>query len=854
MALAPWCVLPTTALALLIVLFLALSGMSHTRPPLWASCLVLGMLNCASVPRGPEIGGPVAVQGIVIGASRGNTADLLVEEVAQVGEEWQAERGRLRLVFPNRPPPPGTPIVARGIARQLGERSLPGSPDAVDDARRVAIQSKVIVAKYAVLNGKKRQTPRHHQDLQHGGVLLALATGDRSAVSDEVLTLLRRTGTAHLLAISGFHVGVIGGLFYGVTSMVLRLLALIRRTGLPTWPAWLVAISAAVSYAWAAGAPISAQRAAGVMVLVAIAAILGRRTAPLRLLATAAVAILLVDPSAIATPSFQLSFGAILGLLRLTPRILRYLPPDTTWCLSWPARSLAATMGAALGTLPAAAWWFQQLPPLSPVANLVAMPLTAIVIAPSAVAATYGPEFICPWPAAAGNLGIEVLVTILTPMSIEPWHPAVGPWGAMGLATILLFPKRYFFWAPAAFLALTLKNVPTMGTRVTFFDIGQGDSALVEYADGCRWLIDGGPPGRAVVQHLRRLGVTHLDLVVASHGQMDHIGGLLPVLDELSVDRLAIPDLEGTESLRAIAWTRNIEVLVSRDTPNHQDINDRSLVLYTGRGEALFTGDIGRDRERSARFLPAALLKVPHHGSRTSSTSTMLEDIDPVVAVVSVGRYNRFGHPNDEVIRRYLHHGIQVYRTDQHGTVQVHLFDEKMVVRTHRAGRGWSGDELFCLRTGSASSEEKNDEGNNCHNNGYSLRIGQGLAKEGGQEMAAVIASEHFDAAASHRIEHEIEEHHLAIEAFSAMEPSQEARDGEEKGRLIELGRVKGHIGRASAHGISKDHSNSGISGLAVATASKETSYSRDSMAEGEGKGEDVPNLVKRQFVPKHQR
>ena len=831
--LTPWFSLPKSVLVLLIVLSLALAALSKTRPPIWATCLLLGMLDCASITTGPRLQGTVTVQGIIVGAPRGRTADLMVEEHIAPGEGWQQANGRLRLVFPERPPPPGTPLVARGEARPLGEGSLPGSPDSVNDGRRAGIETKLVVRNYQVLNGKTRSARRLHTEVLHGGVLLALATGDCSAVDEEVLTLLRRTGTAHLLAISGFHVGVIGGLFFGVTTVLLRPFALVRRTGLPTWPPWVAAVVGAVLYAWAAGAPISAQRAAGVMVLVAIAAIMGRRTAPLRLLATAAVAILLIDPSAIATPSFQLSFGAMLGLLRLTPRLVRYLPPDTTWCLRWTARSLAATVGATAGTLPASAWWFQQLPPLSPIANLVAMPLTAIVIAPCATAATYGPESISTWFAALGNLAIELLVMLLTPMSIEPWHPAVGPWGALGLATILLVPKRPFVWLPAALMALLLKQVPASGTRVTFFDVGQGDSALVEYDDGCRWLIDGGPPNRAVLQHLRRLGITGLDLVVASHGQMDHIGGLHPVLEELRVERLVIPELEGTESLREIAAARGIDLLLDGHTLHHSNTNDRSLVLETHRGGVLFTGDIQKDREQSDEFPQSAVLKVPHHGSSTSSTRALLDSTQPRVAIISAGRHNRFGHPNPEVLRRYLQQGIQVYRTDRQGNIQVHLRDKKLFVRTYRAGAGWSDEERFALlgTPGLPGTIKEDGQSPKGHNGRYPLRIGQHLTKEGGQEMAAAgIAPKHFDDASTKGIEHQIEEHHLTIEAFARIEPAQEPRNAKKQGRFVELGRVEGHVGWPGTQRIGEDYSQWRIGGLAVATASGKTPQPGDSV------------------------
>jgi len=245
----------------------------------------------------------------------------------------------------------------------------------------------------------------------------------------------------------------------------------------------------------------------------------------------------------------------------------------------------------------------------------------------------------------------------------------------------------------AAVLAFGLQVRPTVPT-ITFLDVGQGDAALVQDG-GTAVLVDGGPPGDAVVRWLRRRGVRRLDAVVVSHGHPDHTGGLAPVLASLQVGSLWIPNQEGVEELLALAGGRGIPVRIRPAASLHPardlhppDLNDRSLVLALG--GALFPGDLERDGEALAAAPPAAVLKVPHHGSRTSSTDAFLAAVRPRVAVVSAGRGNAFGHPHAEVVARYATHRVALLRTDRDGTVVVAVHPDRLVARGWRPGVGWT--------------------------------------------------------------------------------------------------------------------------------------------------------------------
>ena len=209
-------------------------------------------------------------------------------------------------------------------------------------------------------------------------------------------------------------------------------------------------------------------------------------------------------------------------------------------------------------------------------------------------------------------------------------------------------------------------------------------------------MVDGGYAKATVLQWLRRQGITTLDRVVASHPQQDHMGGLLAVLDGIDVDELWLSEKQGFDALVEKADHKDVAVMYPVDLgmqQPHTGTNDRSLVVQIGH-HVLLTGDIEAAGESlwvshsSPQTIP--LLKVPHHGSKTSSSGEFLDHICPQVAVISAGLNNRYGHPSSEVLSRYRERGITVYRTDLDGTVQVRFNKQNMSVRTHRGGVGWS--------------------------------------------------------------------------------------------------------------------------------------------------------------------
>lgn len=688
-----WCPVPADAL-LAGVWFMGALTLAGRR---WRGAVLawpVGMLLAgagavAIQPAAPNLPDRATVQGVVVSAS-----GLLVTA--------RTDAGTLRLQFPGDAPGVGAQFAAWTQPGRVTPQ-LPGAfPTPTADRQ---------VRRWVALNAMPPDPRLDRFELvTHGGLLRAFATGQRDEIEDTTAELLRRTGTAHLLAISGLHIGLIAAMGWATGWLLSRPLVFLRTP----WPARLApaltALTVACAYGSLVGWPVSARRAAVMVGLACTGRLLARTVDAWSLLGGAAVAVLGVDPDQAVQPGALMSFGAVAGILWWSPAITRLVPPDTPRWLARIAASLGASLGATLGTLPVTAWIFQQLSPLTLLTNLLASPLIAGISVPCALLASRLPEPAALLALAVADAAAQVGLTLLTLLDVHPLSPAVGLSGALALAALLPLRRHPAAAVLLAVIALCVRPAPVGRLIVTFLSIGQGDAALIEHPDGRRWLVDGGPPSTRTVRYLRRRGIRALDAVFLSHPHPDHSGGLQAVMEGITVDAFWTPrPPERDEPSYRRLWLAVFRAGATVHTPgdpgadilhpladwsprrSSRRVNEQSLVLSVTHGEHrfVFTGDIEEEAEATLapRIGKATVVKVAHHGSASSSSSALIAAVDPEWAVISCGQSNRFGHPRDEVLGRW--HGAAIARTDRDGTVEFASDGAALTVRAWRAGEGW---------------------------------------------------------------------------------------------------------------------------------------------------------------------
>ncbi|MFT5681516.1 MAG: competence protein ComEC [Myxococcota bacterium] len=648
-----------------------------------------GAAVMATQPPTPELPDSAVVQGVAV-----STSGLTVTA--------RTDAGTLRLQFSGEAP---------SVGDQFAAWTQPGRPYPQLPGSFVSPTADRKVRRWVPLNAAPPDPRLDRFDLvEHGGLLRALATGQRDGVDEDTADLLRRTGTAHLLAISGLHIGLVAGMGWGLGWLLSRPLVFLRTP----WPARIApavcALSVACAYGGLVGWPVSARRAAVMVGLACAGRLLARKVEPWSLLGGAAVVVLMLAPEQAVQPGALMSFGAVAGILWWSPAITRLIPPDTPRWLSRIATSLGASLGATLGTLPVTAWIFQQLSPLTPLTNLFASPLLAGVAVPGALLAARLPEPPALLALAFADAAAQLGISILTALDVTPFAPAVGLSGALALTALLPLRRHPAAAALLAVLALCVRPVPVGRLVVTFLSIGQGDAALIEHADGRRWLVDGGPPSTRTLRYLRRRGIRSLDAIFLSHPHPDHSGGLHAVMEGIEVGEFWTPrppehDETDYRRLWLSVFTAGATVRYPGDPgadilhplldwsprKHRRRVNEQSLVLSVTQGDHrfLFTGDIEEEAEAelAGRIGEATVIKVAHHGSASSSSSDLIAAVDPDWAVISCGLDNHFRHPRDEVLGRW--HDAAIARTDLDGTVEFATDGQTMTVRAWRPADGW---------------------------------------------------------------------------------------------------------------------------------------------------------------------
>ncbi|MDQ6964906.1 MAG: DNA internalization-related competence protein ComEC/Rec2 [Mariprofundales bacterium] len=573
-----------------------------------------------------------------------------------------------------------------------------------------------------------------HTAEEERAIIAALLLADRSQLSDQQWQLFAASGTAHLLAISGLHIGMVAGWgFLLVWWLLTRREAWIVH--LPVRRCALVAgLLFAVGYATLAGWSLPTERAVLMLAAAVVAWWLRSRSHPLNTMLAALMVVVLFDPSAVVSISLWLSFVAVTALLIWSMQM------DPVAGRGWRA-SLHALLWvsviASLATLPLVAGMFGILPIYSLPANLLLVPLYGLWILPSSLMAALlaiigwsgGAHGLFALAAVAVSAGQKVLASLYQLPGGSWWLPQLPVWWLL-LLSLLLAVAGWIWWQRKRLAALTLLLSTLLAlvawpesrveqTQWTAWDVGQGAAATIRFADGEVMLIDAPGSrgsrfngGSTVADGLRAQGVTHVDVVVVSHLQSDHAGGVATLLRRINhVDELWLADLpESRHAPQVRLWRRqlhrlggDIRWLTQGDRlsigghdvqvlwpPRHvhsANANNSSLVLsitLAGDTKMLAMGDSEALVERqlvAAGIGHHDLLLVPHHGSRSSSTYPFVQRVTPVVAVMQTGFGNRYHFPDPAVVRRYRALGAAVVNTANGavvGEVRHHLRWQQM--------------------------------------------------------------------------------------------------------------------------------------------------------------------------------
>jgi len=510
-------------------------------------------------------------------------------------------------------------------------------------------------------------------------LIKALTIGDGSAIPQPQWEVFRQTGTTHLVVISGSHIGLIAGLVY---FLVLRLWAwtgILTRS--PQQVAAVVALVVGVFYAALAGFFIPTQRAVIMLAVAMIAIIAQRNTQPLHILATALMIVLLIDPLAVLSAGSWLSFIAVSLIIYTVAGRLGKLK------LIWETIKLNALM--SLGLAPLTLLFFQQISLISPVANLVAVPVISFLVVPLALLAVVlmfisstlavGIFWLVDWLLQK----LQWLLDSLAALPFATIHHAQPPIWMLGFAVlsmlILLAPRGM----PARWLGAVLllplvftetKRPATGDIELTLLDVGQGLSVVIQTAEhnliydtGAKFSADSDSGKNVLLPFLYQQGVHKIDQLIISHGDNDHIGGAKSLISGIPVEKLltSVPEkLNAYQPVQCIAgqswiWDSVLFTILSPDGQTNSD-NNNSCVLQvqSAHGTALLTGDIEAQAEEwlvttYGNRLKAEVLIAPHHGSKTSSTRAFLQTVQAKTILIPSGYRNQFGHPHDDVLTRY---------------------------------------------------------------------------------------------------------------------------------------------------------------------------------------------------------
>lgn len=653
-------------------------------------------------------------------------------------------------------PSVGSLVLARGICQIPQKPTNPGEFDMASYYGNQGIGIQLMEGEIQVLEEGTWRLRQALNDLREsfreslyrvmgerdGGLLSAMLLGEKSGLEEEVKTLYQAGGISHILAISGLHISLIG---MGLYRLLRRIFGGFLLPGAISGLCLLL-------YGLLIGMPVSAMRAILMFFVYLGAQILGRTYDLLSALSLAGTLILLQEPRYLFQVGFQLSFLSILGIGLVYPAMKPMDKSLPRWL-----DGLCLSLSIQLITLPCTLYWFGQTSLFGPLLNLAVLPLAGLVMVSGFFGGAMGYVWVGGGMMAAAPCHYVLRFYEALCLLADRAGAGYGIWGipktwkiilyyltlAAGTGGLILLKERQKKQQDrkkkgkkeklVAFgIRLTVTGI-CLGLmviqlrqelQITFLDVGQGDGIFWRSEEGTTYLCDGGSSSVSQVgkyrleSFLKWSGVGHLDYLILTHMDADHINGAEYLLTSnpggVTVECLVLPDIvtEDEAYARLIDLAKEAGIAVrylskgdvlrdgeleieclypQKDSQvGEEDKNAYSLVLQLVYGDflALLTGDLEGAGERavlkSGRLLDADLLKVAHHGSKGSTSEIFLQQVRPEQAILSYGQNNRYGHPHKELLERLREAGCRIYETAKDGAVTVYSDGERYRIETYR--------------------------------------------------------------------------------------------------------------------------------------------------------------------------
>ena len=550
-------------------------------------------------------------------------------------------------------------------------------------------------------------------------LMTSIFIGQSSYLLEEDVEVYRNMGLAHILAVSGLHIGIISAFIYFFLSN----LGIRRKLNT------VITLATIWFYAFLIGFPPSILRANIMFTILYYSQLIHEPYDSINSISFAIFIVLLINPYYLFNIGFQLSFMATLSILLFGPRIREAFYPYKNKLVS----TLSAILAVQLGTLPVQAYYFNHINPYGIIANLLIIPLLSLGLVLAFLLLFFS---LLPFTTFVSFILSLVLEVILQwEQALLQLLQTLGPEGVKIFSPELISIIIYYLMLLGLFRIISIKKLNrTMikvlclslilailvngyliftdrSVEVHFIDVGQGDAILIR-TKGADYLMDTGGssfgdfniPERITLAYLEKLGVRSLKALFITHFDQDHSQGLDLLVDRLKIEYLFtsyLPeDLKIPPDIEVIPLKEGdrlqldreveLEILWPGQAISFKD-NNRSLVaILKAEGVGiLLTGDIEGEVEHILKDRitgPIDIIKVPHHGSKSSSTEEFLEAVGAREAIISVGRNNIYGHPHPEVLNRYEVRNINIYRTDEMGLVRIIIGDGVYQIKGYLVG------------------------------------------------------------------------------------------------------------------------------------------------------------------------